>query len=121
MLICVSVPRMLLLASSYFIEVLLGLEPWEHGSTGCVGVLTRVQGQLWLSWALLTASPAQGTDVWHTGGESQSTVKCCSVQHWRKKVRNRHSQTHPPLLEIATNKAFRAASELILCEWSILM
>lgn len=52
MLICVSVPRMLLLASSYFIEVLLGLEPWEHGSAGCVGVLTRVQGQLWLSWAL---------------------------------------------------------------------
>lgn len=34
MLICVSVPRMLLLASSYFIEVLLGLEPWEHGSAG---------------------------------------------------------------------------------------
>lgn len=50
MLICVSVPRMLLLASSYFIEVLLGLEPWEHGSAGCVGVLTRVQGQLCLSW-----------------------------------------------------------------------
>lgn len=66
MLICVSVPRMLLLASSYFIEVLLGLEPWERGSAGCVGVLTRVQGQLCLSWALLTARPAQGTDVWHT-------------------------------------------------------
>lgn len=90
MLICVSVPRMLLLASSYFIEVLLGLEPWEHGSAGCVGVLTRVQGQLCLSWALLTASPAQAADVWHTGGESQSAVKPCSVQDWRKRVRNRH-------------------------------
>lgn len=75
MLICVSVPRMLLLASSYFIEVLLGLEPWEHGSAGCVGVLTRVQGQLWLSWALLTASPAQGTSLAHRWGIS----KCCQT------------------------------------------
>lgn len=87
MLICVSVPRMLLLASSYFIEVLLGLEPWEHGSAGCVGVLARVQGQLWLSWALLTASPAQGTHVWYTGGESHSAVKRRLVQYWRKRVR----------------------------------
>lgn len=58
---------MLLLASSYFIEVLLGLEPWEHGSAGCVGVLTRVQGQLCLCWALLTATPAQGTRLAQVG------------------------------------------------------
>lgn len=120
MLICVSVPRMLLLASSYFIEVLLGLEPWEHGSAGCVGVLTRVQGQLCFCWALLTASPAQGTRLAHRWGISKRRQTALGSV-LEKRVRNRHSLTHPPLLEIATSKAFRAASEPILCEWSILM
>lgn len=111
--LCVSI-RMLLLASSYFIEVLLGHEPWEHGGAcmcGCVHTCAREA--LVFSECLIIHSFAKNTDVWHTGRRYESTVKRCSVQYLKKKVQKRQSQTHPPLLETATKEPSGLLFELI--------
>lgn len=100
MLVCVSVPGTLLLAPSYFIEVLPGLEPWERaGARGSAH--TRARG-------LVTRSSAGSTDAWHTGRKYESTAKRCLVQYFLKRVQRRQSRTHPPLLETATKGTSRA-------------
>lgn len=103
MLVCVSVPRTPLLAPSYFIEVLPGLEPWERAwerSHVCAGRS--------LSRRLGTRSSAESTDAGHTGRKHGSTDKRCLVQYFKERVQRRQSRTHPPLLEIATKGTFRA-------------
>lgn len=112
MLICVSVPRTLLLASSYFIEVLLGLEPWEHCSAsvcGCVHTCARkalLFSCVWSHTALLEVQMSGTQVIW------KHCQKLLGSIFKKEKKGSEETESNPPSFSGNSNQQSLQASFL---------